>query len=326
MRRREWLGGTAATLIATAARPQSSRSRPLVGVLITTPLTAGMSARTVAILRDELSRLHHADGERITLDVKSAEGDPGLLAGLAKGLVEREAAVLCAFGPAAVRAARDATRTIPIVALDLETDPVQAGWVSSFARPATNITGLFQDLAMLSGKWLELLRAAAPRARRIAVVWDTSTGSAQLDAMRQVADRWKLELGVIDFASSAQLERALQRRPRSPADAMALLSSPIVRNSSRELADYAVEARLPAISPFRPFAEFGGLMAYGPDLDHFFRRCAAFVVKVLSGAPPGDIPIEQPTKFEMVLNVKAAEVLGLSLPQELLVRADALLR
>ena len=326
MDRRAWLAAGAAWWLAPRAVAQPGRRLPLIGVLITTPLTAGMNAQTVRILRDELARLGQADGERIALAIESAEGEPARLGELARGLVTRDAAVICAFGPAAVSAARAATRTVPVVALDLETDPVREGWIASFARPGGNVTGLFQDLSQIAGKWLELLRAAAPRARRIAVVWDATTGTAQLDAMRAAASRSGVGIEVVAVRTSAELERVLGKPPGAAVDAMAMLSSPIVRNASRQLAEYAVQQRLPAISPFRPFAEHGGLMAYGPDLTDFFRRSAAFVAKLLEGARASELPVEQPTRFEMVLNMRSATALGLSLPGNLLLLADDVIR
>ena len=297
-----------------------------MGVLLTTALTVGMNAQTVAILREELARLGHRDGERVQLEVLSAEGDPERLSWLARGLVARGAAVICAFGPAAVRAARSATDVMPIIALDLETDPVRAGWARSFAHPGGNVTGLFLDLSVLTGKWLELLRTAVPRARRAVVWWDATTGTAQVDAIRENARAVGVDLDVVAFSTVADMERMLSAPPPGPPDAMVLLSSPIVRNGSSDLAAYARRMHLPAISPFRPFAEFGGLMSYGPDLVDFFRRCAALVVKVLEGSKAGDVPIEQPSKFELVINLRAVKLLGLAMTSELLVRADDLIR
>ena len=326
MQRRAWLAGVAATGVLSRVAAQPGRRVPVVGVLLMTPLTAGMNAQTVATVRDELSRLGYPDGDRIALVVLSAGGEPARLTELAQDLVARNAAVICAFGPAAVSAARAATRTVPIVALDLETDPVREGWIATFARPGSNVTGLFQDLSQIAGKWLELLRTAVPRARRIAVVWDATTGTAQLDAMRDAASRSGVGIELVEVRSWAELERVLGAPPRTQVDAMVMLSSPIVRNASRQLAEYAVRHRLPAISPFRPFAEHGGLMAYGPDLTDFFRRCAAFVAKLLDGARASELPIEQPTRFEMVLNARSATVLGLVLPGNLLLRADDVIR
>jgi putative ABC transport system substrate-binding protein len=327
MQRRSLLSGIAASLAApnALAQPASTKAAPLVGVLITTSLTQGLNAQTVAILRQELSKSGYVDGQTLRLDIQSGGGAPEKLAGLAKDLVAREAAVLCAFGPAAVRAARAATGTVPIVALDLETDPVREGWVRTLSRPGTNVTGLFLDLSVLTGKWLELLRAAVPRMRKVAVLWDSSTGTGQLDAMAKATASMAMEPHVLRFANATDLDRLLEEGRRDGVDAMSMLSSPIVRNASKQLADYAKQMKLPAISPFSPFAEFGGLMAYGPDLTDFFRRSAAFVSKILSGVAPSEIPVEQPTKFEMVVNLKAANALGVALSRELLLRADKLL-
>jgi putative ABC transport system substrate-binding protein len=184
---------------------------------------------------------------------------------------------------------------------------------------------LFLDLSVLTGKWLELLRAAVPRMRKVAVLWDSSTGTGQLDAMANATASMAVQPHVLRFANATDLDRLLEEGHRDGVDAMSMLSSPIVRNASRQLADYAKQMKLPAISPFAPFAEFGGLMAYGPDLTNFFRRSAAFVSKILSGAAPSEIPIEQPTKFEMVVNLKAANALGLTPSRELLLSADKLL-
>ena len=327
MQRRPLLSGIAASLAAPGllAQPSSTKAAPLVGVLITTSLTQGLNAQTVAILRQELAKSGYVDGQTLRLDIQSAGGAPEKLAGLAKDLVARDAAVLCAFGPAAVRAARAATVTVPIVALDLETDPVREGWVRTLSRPGTNVTGLFLDLSVLTGKWLELLRAAVPRMRRVAVLWDASTGYAQLDAMAAATASMAVEAKILRFANATDLDRLLEERGRDGVDALSMLSSPIVRNASKQLADYTRKMKLPAISPFAPFAEFGGLMAYGPDLTNFFRRSAAFVSKILSGAAPSEVPIEQPTKFEMVMNLKTANALGLTPSRELLLSADKVL-
>jgi len=308
------------------AQTTAPRRIPIIGVLVTTSLTQGLNAQTVAILRAELAKDRYIDGQNVILDVRSGGGDPEKLKDLAKDLVAREAFVLCAFGPAAVRAARAATSIVPIVALDLETDPVREGWVRTLAQPGTNVTGLFLDLSVLTGKWLEMLRAAVPRARLVAVLWDSSTGSGQLDAMRAAAGALSIDLRLLEFANLTELERILGASSRNGADALAMLSSPIVRNASKQLAEYTRRIRLPAISPFAPFAEFGGLMAYGPDLTDFFRRCAAFVSKLLGGGMAADIPIEQPTTFEMIVNLNAASALGLTLSQQLLIRADVLIR
>ena len=301
---------------------RQAQKMPLVGVLITTALTTGINAQTIATLRTGLREQGYVEGENIVLEVLSAEGKPEALAGLAKELVRRHAAVLCAFGPAAVRAAFAATRTIPIVALDLETDPVQAGWAQSIAHPEGNVTGLFLNLSILAGKWLELLRAAVPAIRRIGLLWDSTTGSAQLNAMKAIAQRSAIDLQILEVRNVDEVDAALRAAMSGQSKAMVMLSSPVVRNSSKQIAEFTAKHRLPAISPFRPFVDSGGLMSYGPDLEDFFRRCAAYVDKILKGAKPGNLPIEQPTKFELVINLKTAKALGLTIPQSLLLRAD----
>jgi putative ABC transport system substrate-binding protein len=208
----------------------------------------------------------------------------------------------------------------------LETDPVQAGWAQSLARPGGNITGLFLNLSILTGKWLELLRTAVPAIRRVGLLWDSTTGSAQLTAMKAAAQQFEIELQVLEIRNTGELDAALRAAVSGDSKAMAMLSSPIVRNSSKEIADFTVKNRLPAISAFRPFADFGGLMSYGPDLEEFFRRCATYVDKILKGAKPGDLPIEQPRKFELVINMKTAKALGLTIPQSLLLRADEVIQ
>jgi putative ABC transport system substrate-binding protein len=328
MDRRTFVCRAASGLLAAplAVEAQQARKMPVVGIMITTALTTGMNAQTIAALRKGLRELGYAEGQNIVLELRSAGGKPEALGGIAEELVKLNATILCAFGPAAVRASVAATRTIPIVALDLETDPVQAGWAQSLARPGGNVTGLFLDLSALTGKWLELLRAAIPAIRRIAVLWDSTTGAAQLNAMKETAREIHIDLDVLEIRSTDEVDAALSAVVSGGSKAMAMLSSPIVRNSSKQIAEFTMKNRLPAISPFRPFADSGGLISYGPDLEDFFRRCATYVDKILKGARPGDLPIEQPIKFELVVNTRTAKVLGLTIPQSVLLRADEVLQ
>jgi putative ABC transport system substrate-binding protein len=326
MDRRSFIGGVSFGVFATHAKAQRARTIPVVGVLVPTALTTGMNAQTIETLRKELRDRGHVEGQNFMLEIRSANGNPDALPGLAVELAQLNAAVVCPFGPAAVRAAVAATGTTAIVALDLESDPVQAGWAQSLARPGGNVTGLFLNLVTLTEKWLELLLEATPRVRRIAVLWDSTTGSAQLNAMKAAAQRIGIDLQVLAIRTTDEVESALRSASSGGAKALAMLSSPIVRNSSKQIAEFAVKNRLPGISPFRSFADLGGLMSYGPDLDDFFRRCAGFVDKILRGARPADLPIEQPTKYELVINAQAARALGLTIPQTLLVRANEVMR
>ena len=224
--------------------------------------------------------------------------------------------------PPAVRAAKEATSTIPIVAFDLETDPVVSGLVQSLARPGGNLTGLFLDLPALAGKWLELIAELSTGANHVALLWDKTTGTAQLEAARVAAQSLSIQIRVLDYRSSDDIESVLAAGLTAQPRAVVLLSSPIVSARSRALAQLLGRARMPAISPFRSFAENGGLMSYGPNLRQFRRYSADYVDRILKGAKPGDLPIQQPTKFELVVSMKAATSLRFTVPKPILLRAD----
>jgi putative tryptophan/tyrosine transport system substrate-binding protein len=295
---------------------------PVVGVLI----TDARNNISLPILVEGLRDLGYVDGKNIALEIRSADGKPDALPALAAELVQRKVDVLYATGPAAIRAARDTTTVIPIVALDLESDPVQAGWARNIARPGGNITGLFLDLADLAGKWVQLLREAAPGIRRVGLVWDSTTGPAQLIAAKAAAQRFAIELQVMEVRSGDDLDAAFRGGASAGSRAVVFLSSPLISTGSRQLAEFVVKNRLPAISPFRRFADAGGLMSYGPDFDDFRRRAASYVDRILKGAKPGDLPIERPAKYELVINSKTAKALGLTVPPYLLLRADEVIQ
>ena len=221
-----------------------------------------------------------------------------------------------------MRAAVGASRTIPIIGDDLESDPVEAGFASSIGKPGNNVTGLFLDLPDLTGKWLQLIREVAPATRRAAVLWDATSSPHQLHALRRAAQAAMVELHVLEVRRPTEYADVLQAATKRRQQALIQLSSPLIRHASPVVADFALKNRLPAISMFRTFPEAGGLMAYGPDLAAFFGRSASYVDRVLKGAKPGDLPIELPTKFELVINLKTAKALGLAIPPSLLAQAD----
>ena len=245
-----------------------------------------------------------------------------MLPQLAADLVRANVDVLYATGPNAMRAAMEASRTIPIVGDNLEDDAVEAGFVASLARPGGNVTGLFLNLPDLTGKWLQLLKEIVPRIRRAAVLWDATTSPVQLRAIKRATETAAVEVRVLEVRRPTDylgvLKAAMKERP----DALIQLSSPAVRQASPLVADFALKNRLPAISMFSLFPESGGLISYGPDLPTFFSRSASYVDKILKGAKPADLPVEQPTKFELVINLKTAKALGLTIPPSLLQRAD----
>jgi putative tryptophan/tyrosine transport system substrate-binding protein len=205
---------------------------------------------------------------------------------------------------------------------------VQSGWVHSFAQHGGNITGLFMDLPGLTGKWLELLQMAVPELTRVAVLWDPTTGPHQVNALRTAAGRLGMDIHLVEIHDPERygplLTTAMETRP----GALVQLSSPLIGapRYAQQIADFTMQHQLPAISPFKAFAEAGGLMSYGPSYAEMHRRAAYYVDKILKGAKPADLPVEQPTKFELVINLKTAEALSLTFPPHLLVLADKVIQ
>ncbi len=295
----------------------------VVGVLHPDP---GPRAAIPDNARQVLRDLGYVDGKNITFEVRFADGKPETFPGLAAELVHRKVDVLLTIGPAALRAARGATIAIPIVAYDLESDPVQAGFARSLAQPGGNVTGFFLDQPSLAGKWLELIREAVPGTRRIAVLVDTTTGPWQLASIKRVAENLGIELQVLEIRNSGELDQTLGAGFKGGSLALVQLSSPLFNTRAKQIAEFTMEHRLPAISMFRRFADAGGLMSYGPNQVEYSKRPAVYVDKILKGAKPADLPIEQPTKFDYVINLKTAKRLGLTIPQSLLLRADEVIQ
>jgi putative ABC transport system substrate-binding protein len=280
------------------------------------------SSRLATWLRQGLRSLDYIEGHNINLEYRWAAGNVEALPSLAADLVRLKVDVLYATGPQAMRAAVRASRTIPIVGDDLEDDPIESGFAASIGRPGGNVTGLFLDLPDLTGKWLQLIREVVPATRRAAVLWDATTSPHQLRAVKRAAQAAMMELHVLEVRRPAEYTDVLQGAMKERRQALIQLSSPLIRQASPLVAEFSLKNRLPAISMFRLFAEAGGLMAYGPDLPVFFGRSASYVDRILKGAKPGDLPIEQPTKFELVINMRTAKALGLTIPPSLLARAD----
>jgi putative ABC transport system substrate-binding protein len=321
MERRAFLAllGLGTIASSPAARAQQTGKVPVVGVL---NLSLGPRSLMVDTIRKGLRELGYVEGRTITLDVRLAGGKSEAFPSLAADLVRQKVDVLVAIGPAALKAARDATDMTPIVVVDLETDPVASGYTRSLSRPGGNVTGLFLDQPGLTGKWLELIGEAAPRTRRVAVLMDRTTGPWQLVAIKAAAEKLKIDLQVLEVGSSGGLDDALGAGVKGGSRALVQLSSPLFDSPlAKQIADFSVKNRLPGISMFRRFAEAGGLMSYGPQRD-YYERVVVYIDKVLKGAKPADLPIEQPTKFDFIVNLKTAKAIGLALPPSLVARAD----
>jgi putative ABC transport system substrate-binding protein len=274
-----------------------------------------------------LQDLGYVDGKNIAFELRLSGGKPETFPGLVADLVQRKVDVLFAISAPAVLASKDATGTIPIVGLDLESDAVGAGFVRSFAQPGGNITGCFLDQAGPTSKWLELIGEVVPDTRRIAVLRDPSTGPWQLAAIKRAAEKLGIELAVLDIRSAGELDDALQVGVKDGSRALVQLSSPLFGNATfaARLADLTAKHRLPAISVFREFADAGGLMTYGPNRVAYYKRLPVYIDKILKGGNPADLPIEQPN-FDLVVNLKTAKALGIAIPQSVLGRADVVIQ
>jgi putative ABC transport system substrate-binding protein len=272
-----------------------------------------------------MGELGYVEDRNLAIDYRFAEGRTDRLPELAAELIGLRVDVIIALGPAAVEAAKARTATVPIVASDLESDPVAAGFVASLARPGGNITGTFLDQAEISGKWLELLKTAIPKLSRVAVLWDSTTPSHQLKALKMGAPALAVTLQTLAVRGPEDFQGAFTAAARQHAQGVVMLSSPSVLRSGARLADLAATRRLPTISMFRQNAVAGCLMSYGPSLTDRYRRIGSFAARILKGARPTDLPIERPVTFELVINLKTAKALGLTIPPSLLARADQII-
>jgi putative ABC transport system substrate-binding protein len=313
--------GLASIPITTRAQPV--HAMPRLGILH--PASVEASAVYKALIPGLADR-GYVNGKNIILEMRSANGNRDLLQPLVVDLLRSNVDLLLVVGPAAVKAAIDATRTIPIIAIDLESDPVRNGWIQSLSHPGGNVTGFFLDLTGMSAKWLQLLREAVPGAQRISLVWDAASGDAQLAATAAAASSLGVQAQTVTIDNWAKFDTAVTAAARGGSQALVVLSSPSAFQFSTRLAAFTVRNRIPAIAPFRPFAVAGGLMSYGPDLDVFFRRTVFTIERILKGTKPGDVAVEQPSKYEFVINHVSATSLRLTVPQSLLLRADEVIR
>ena len=269
-----------------------------------------------------MRQLGYIEGENIVVEYRAAEGHAERLPALAAEIVMLEIEVLVALGPASLRAAKQATSQIPIVGSDLESDPIKSGIIGSYNRPGGNVTGLFLDQSEIAGKWLEYLKASAPKIERAAAVWDRNTSRDQLDAAEFAASALGIELQVLEVPHPDEYDDAFKSLGKDRPTGVVQLSSPALLTHPKPYADATLKYRLPATSAFRTFAEAGCLFSLGPILPRFFQRIPVLVDKILNGAVVGNLPIERPDKYELVVNLKTAKALGLEVPPTLLASAD----
>jgi putative ABC transport system substrate-binding protein len=270
-----------------------------------------------------LRELGYVEGQNIVIERRNAKGESSRLPALATELVRLRLDVIVAPDPPSTRAARSVTGTIPIVIRSSD-DPVESGLVTSLARPGGNITGLYSLYAELGPKRLELIKEALPQVTRVAVLWDPtfSGGPARWKEVEHAARALGLTLVSAEASSSDRLEAAFHAAMRQRVEALITLRNPVIVVHKSRVVELAAKSRLPAMYDDREFVEAGGLMAYGANLDDLYRRAATYVDKIVKGARPADLPIERATKFELVINRKTARALGLTIPPQVLLRAD----
>jgi putative ABC transport system substrate-binding protein len=318
--------GLLAASLAAVAQPPAKI--PQVGVLHNGRQADEPRLRVLEEFRQGLHDLGYVEGHNIALEIRWAEGSVERLPELASELVRLKVDILVVFGPPGVRAARAATNTIPIVMARMD-DAEEHGFVASLARPGGNITGLSFQTGELSGKWLEILKDAVPSASRVAVLWDAKGTVNQRRALEHTAQALGIQLHVLEIQRLSALDGAFEAAKTAQAEGLVILASPDFTQNVLRLAELVVQHRLPAIYYNRLFTEAGGLLAYGPqgaDPSWGWRRAAVYVDKILKGAKPGDLPVEQPLKFELVINLKTAQTLGITIPPTLLFQADEVIR
>jgi putative ABC transport system substrate-binding protein len=282
----------------------------------------------VDAFRQGLRALGYIEGQHLVIEYRGAEGRIERLPALAAELVQLQVAVIVAVGSAATRAAQHATRTIPIV-MTGTTDPVAQGFVASLAQPGGNITGVSNLLDELPSKRLEILKETVPHSTRIAVLVnpDNPPATSMLHNLTVAVQALKLHLHVVELRRAKGLATAFAAITQEGADALIVVSDPVLMDGlCRQVADLAATSRLPAMYDWKMYVEAGGLMAYGPSLPDTHRRAATYVDKILKGAKPADLPVERPTKFDLLINLKTAQALGLTIPPSVLFQATEVIR
>jgi len=303
---------------------QQARRIPIVGYLH--PGLRALGSATMDALRRDMGEQGMVDGQTVHIVERWGEGKLERVQQGARELVERGPDVIVTVARSSTEAILALSRTVPIVMADLENDPVALGWAASVAKPGGNVTGMFLDAPAICGKWLQQISELLPNLSNVGVPWDVSTGTYQRDAFIRAATAVALETTLIEYRGPMTIDSVVETGLKPDMQALIQLGSPLIYQSGGRIAEVLVRHRLPGISPFRTFSANGGLASYGVDLMALYHRVVPFVARLLRGARPADLPFEQPTKFELVINLKTAKALGLTIPQSLLVRADVVIQ
>ncbi len=325
MRRRQFItlfGGAAVLLLAPSARAQQADKLPTIGILGST--SAAWNRWLIALLQ-HLHELGWIENRTVTIDYAWTEGNAARYAELAADLVSRRVDVIVPLGTPAIVAAKKATSTIPIV-FPLASDPVGEGLVASLAHPGGNVTGLSNQQPDLAGKRLEILRDILTDFRQLAVLSNANNPTAKLsvEEILPAAKKLGLEIVRLDVKHPEDIATAIGSL-NGRAQALYVVGDPLTADNQIQINTLALAARLPTMHGSRGYIETGGLVSYGPDFSDLFRHCGDYISKILKGAKPADLPVEEPTKIELVVNLKTAKALGLAIPETFLMRADAVI-
>ena len=312
------LTGLLAAPLAAEAQPAARRVR--IGICFAAETR---SSPLYQAFEQQLRVLGYVDGQNVSIEFRSAGGNPAQILTLAKEIVGLGVDVLLtAGGEPSIRAAKEATATIPVVMIAVDFDPIASGYVGSLAQPGGNMTGVIFQEPRVTAKRLDVLMQALPKITKVAVAWDTYAVD-QVSVALEAARRLNLQAQPIELQHLPyDYEGALKMATRGRAQALLVLTSPVIFRDRLRFASLALQSRLPTMFPFPEIVEAGGLMSYGANLTGVFRLAAEYVGRILKGAKPADLPIEHPSKFELVINLKTAKALGLTIPPSLLQRAD----
>jgi putative ABC transport system substrate-binding protein len=311
--------------LCVSAHAQQPTKIPRIGLLFTA--TPSAAAARIEAFRQGLRELGYVEGKNILIEQRYAEGQLNHMNELAAELVRLKVDVIVTIGPAATRPAKEATTAIPIV-MGVDDDPVGNGFVASLARPGGNITGLASLAPEIGGKQLELLKEIVPRLSRVAVL-GTSTQPGNAQSLREAevaAGALAVKLQYLDVLSPKDIEPVFRTASNGRAEAVLVLRASVFFSHRKQIVDLAAKRQLPAMYYTTEYVEEGGLMTYGVSITDLFRRAATYVDKILKGAKPAELPIEQPTKFELVVNLKTAKRIGLTIPPNVLARADKVIK
>jgi putative ABC transport system substrate-binding protein len=316
-----------ATLFALCVSVEAQQPAKIPRIGYVTGVSSSGESPRVEAFRQGLRDLGYVEGKNIALEYRYADAKFDKLPALADELIRLKVDVLVVSTTFAVQAAKNATKTIPIVFSGV-TDPVTAGLVDSLARPGGNITGFTNIASVLSGKRLELLKETVPKLSRVSVLWDPrNPGSTPQWKESQIsAKELGLQLYSMEVSSADEYESAFKEAVKARSGALAVTADPLANSHPKRIADLATKNRLPAIYPWEHFVNSGGLMSYGPNFAAVGRDVARYVDKILKGTKPADLPVEQPTKFELIINLKTAKVLGLTIPPVVLMRAEKVVK